>query len=245
MKTKVWLFALILVWLQACGEACQSPCKPEVEYPNPGACPIPGADETEPGGECGWFSLWSICHDNSTCVSNTCIPCGNPNQICCTYGDACSSGTCEHPSGTHKRCSLDCGQAGQPCCEGNECDIAAGLVCNINTHTCVASGSICGTGANSYGVGVINKGDRCGDVYAIQADNPSDAKACVEEAVGLEWEIAPAGAELKEYTFCNDSDFDPPTTLTKQAYSSQDAKTCAHNDCTNCTTTANACPNSN
>jgi hypothetical protein len=85
----------------------------------------------------GGCSYSGGCGSGSTCSGGSCVPCGAPDQICCTGGGCnpglwCYTGVCT------------CGQRGGPCCPWDMgCDM--GTVCGGGT-CCVPYGGSCAAG---------------------------------------------------------------------------------------------------
>jgi hypothetical protein len=74
------------------------------------------------------------------------VPCGDPNQLCCSTGDNCSAGlVCDATN----HCA--CGGLNQPCCQGGQCS-SAGLVCDASSHcACGGPNEPCCQGQLCYG----------------------------------------------------------------------------------------------
>ncbi|RKH54941.1 hypothetical protein [Corallococcus llansteffanensis] len=246
-KNKLLLMAVVFTLFQGCASCLQEPCVPGIKFPEPGSCPLKGHPQGSSGGKCNNFIGNFGCDDpDHTCVSNTCIPCGQPGSVCCEHQGCDGMATCVKPKEDHtfSVCSNECVQVGDSCCTNNQC--GSGMVCNANLKQCVpANEPTCGMGPTLFALGVISDNTKCGDVIFIKEASLQAAKQCVQpqvQAAGTHF--APDNTPLQEFTFCNSgSGIDPSATVTVAAFSSTDAATCAHNLCTNCASTApGPCP---
>lgn len=249
MKTKNLLWALILLPLPACFDSCQKPCDPTVQYPNPGACPVPGATPGTPGGACAEnsFGDLTLCDNQSECYNGTCIPCGEPGQVCCMYGDAACFGgsTCTPTPDSYKTCKSDCAHAGEVCCPGNYCGPETSG-CDLSTNTCGAGLDPSCNNSPVKPEWKIPVQDLygCGDLLYFHADTYEQAVTCVEptlNAGGLTVVVPPDA--LDDYYVCNSGDPNPDNSLTLYAISQEAAHNCAQKKCEYlCTTTDGMCP---
>lgn len=252
MRKQRLLVMFVFAWLfiTGCtswgGIGCSAPCKPGVPYPQPGACPIPGVPDNQPGGHCK--GIWP-CGNGSQCVDGTCLPCGGDGEICCGPNKDCNGGACEYNSNGPDICSTSCGTLGKACCNGNNCE---GSVCDLNTHQCVAGGGGACSGPYTYVVSFINKQTRCAEyTFYVKSSSDADAQTCAQGLlqgqtgnVGL-YELGPLNVEPTEYVFCEHSAeplSGPDNNIYPLAFSQQDAEICAVQAfCQNCTFTPGQC----
>jgi hypothetical protein len=207
------LVSLVLLCTGGCnnegGIGCQSPCNPAIAYPKPGACPLPGVADNQPGGKC--MATWpdQPCVPGTQCVVGTCLPCGGADEVCCDSGQACTIGVCAHNKETVNTCKTDCGQIGKICCDhlsgcGNGvCSVVAG------NEVCEAGNSC--TGPNTYGVPIINTATRCFlKILYLNSTSPQEATTCAKtmlqnDQVSGTYEAGPINVLPTDYTYCVES----------------------------------------
>jgi hypothetical protein len=251
-----FFIALAMVTVVAgCGRCVGTgECDQTVPYPQPGACDLPDKSPGEIGGKCRDTAI-DFCDPGSWCIQGTCLPCGDPGEVCCA-GTQCNSGvTCDLDYDGVNMCNGSCGQPGQPCC-GLDCDPGSGALCADGVTCQVIAPGQC-NGSTAYFFATIEKASRCaGPTIPIYADSWDEAKTCAEGALQM---LGPDTLELtspspapdpgKEYEFCKTSVGDPNgTTKLVNAYSDQDAEACAiytncaldHDD--TCKIAPGACP---
>lgn len=240
-KNKLMLMALVFTLFQGCASCLQQPCVAGKHFPEPGSCPIPGHAQGSPGGVCNNFLGNFGCDDpDNKCVSNSCIPCGQPGMVCCDHQGCDGTAACVKPKEDHTFpvCSNACTQVGDSCCENSQC--GNGLVCNGNTQKCVAANaSTCGMGPTSFTIGVVADSTKCGSWVSINGTSLQAAKDCVQSQVlAAGGHFAPDNTPIKQLDFCNyGSGIDPSAHVTITAFSDADGLACAHSLCTNCTST--------
>ena len=249
MTKKNLLWALLLLPLSACFDSCQKPCDPTVAYPDPGACSESTKESGTPGGPCAKnsFGDYILCNDHSECYNGTCIPCGEPGEVCCNYGEAaCFNGTCAPTADDdgYKKCDDQCNTVGMPCCADNYCGPDTGG-CDPSTNACApVPGPSCDNNPLRPEWQIpIQDANGCGDVLVFHADTYDQAVACVEPGLTDKgFTVLPLPQTLGQYLECNSGGVNEDNPLTIPAYSQADAHNCAQWYCGfNCTTTDAAC----
>ncbi len=242
-QNRFLLIALVLAMFQGCSGCVQEPCDPSIQTLRPGVCPDPNIPAGEAGGECVERILGYGCDSSDLmCISNTCLPCGGDDEVCCGYQRCSGGAVCdEGPTDEYPTCNDTCTSVGSACCANNQC--GPGLTCNANSKKCEASSATsCGEGANVYEVRVRKKDTHCGGFYTIRADTLEQAKACLQPRLDYDYaEFVSGDAPLQWYTVCNRLGIPPWSTVQVQAYSQAEALTCARSLCTNCTPEPGAC----
>ncbi len=129
----------------SCG-ALGQPCCPE--YLSNDCSAVPDA-----GACAGCTQVGTMCSNETG--GGTCIACGAPGQECCTYACLGQYSTClsftDDAGKYESSCSLECGGAGQPCCQNDACKDdgcclagPAGPVCAVSP-TCGCTAGQCTT----------------------------------------------------------------------------------------------------
>ncbi len=76
-------------------------------------------------------------------MNGACGNCGGAGEPCCFNTVCTAANTACVDTGQGMRACLACGGAGQPCCNGGTCAMGGCCDHNVNTPTCLASGSMC------------------------------------------------------------------------------------------------------
>ncbi|MCY1045641.1 hypothetical protein OV208_30275 [Corallococcus sp. bb12-1] len=246
-QKKLLLMALVFTFFQGCSINCQAPCDPHVDFPEPGACHDPSIEQGEPGGSCNNFIGNVGCNDATqfTCISDTCIPCGQPGQVCCDHRVCNGNAGCVDDTDSHLRmCSTTCVNVGDPCCAGNEC--GNGMICDKDTQQCIAPPSVeCNGGPDVFVFNIRNKDTHCGETLTASGTSAEAAKACFQEQVTkINHEFVADNQTLLAFEACNsESGFGPDQSVTVMAFSEKESLECAHSLCTNCASTVpGPCP---
>lgn len=246
---KTWIASFFAVALMGCG-SCQTPCKPNIPYPQAGSCPLPGVAAGDPGGKCP--SWPGQCTSNTHCISGTCLPCGGAGEACCGVMETCDVGTCDKSDDSEDVCRTSCGQAGQGCCTGNEC--AAGLYCDVAApKTCVPTSQQACNGNKTWYVGVVDEDTRCAlDANIIvQANTAAEATTCAQ-SVAASTGLSPGSQLLPpQETANNPADYqgcvqgnivEGNSTVHFSAFTQSDAQACLQSFCLNCMVSMGPCP---
>lgn len=238
-STKAWLSVLFAVTLFNCSN-CTGTCKPNVPYPQPGSCPIPGVATGQPGGKCPTWP--NQCANDSHCINGTCLPCGGVGEACCGPMDDCTGSTCDQANDI---CRSDCGGVGEQCCGDGHC--INGSVCDGNSNTCTSGPPAC-NGSTTWYIGLVDA-NRCAapENIIVKANSAAEATTCANAMPSYGYTRLPPQTTPNvptEYVGCLG---DSNVLLGSRnsyffAFSASDAAACLQSQCVNCQVTMGECP---